>query len=115
MRAIVLAFCLLYTTKAVRELATGLPILRIARREGPRTIVITDLGAAYAEPYGKASIQYSTTTLLSMLGYIGVIIWPTQLAVCIFGWLMMYLGLQLILVRLYDPKAITVEDHETQS
>jgi hypothetical protein len=45
-----------------------------------------------------------------MLGYLGVIVWPTQLSVCVFGWLMMYLGLQLILVRLYDPKAIMVED-----
>jgi len=67
---------------------------------------------AYAEPYGKAILQYSGTTLLSMLGYVGVIVWPTQLAVCIFGWLMMYLGLQFILVRLYDPKAIMVENRE---
>lgn|GEM_PF-2818785 len=112
LRAMVLALGLFYTGKSIREIAIGLPILRIARREGPGTIVATDLGMAYAEPYGKAILQYSGTTLLSMLGYVGVIVWPTQLAVCIFGWLMMYLGLQFILVRLYDPKAIMVENRE---
>lgn len=110
LRIVVLAFGIFYTVKSLRELSQGVRLRRIARRQGPRTIVITDLGAAYAEPYGKASVQYSATTLLSMLGYVGVIVWPTQLSVCIFGWLMMYLGLQLILVRLYDPKAIMVED-----
>jgi hypothetical protein len=115
LRAIVLVFAIFYTIKSVRELSQGMRLRGIARREGPMTIVVTNLGAAYAEPYGKASVQYSATTLLSMLGYVAVIVWPTQFTVSVFGWLMMFLGLQLILVRLYDPQAMTVKKNEDKS
>lgn len=52
-----------------------------------------------------AEEQYSLLTLLSLLFYIPVIWWPSQKSVCIFGWSLTFLGMQMILMRLYAVDA----------
>jgi uncharacterized membrane protein len=113
LRLVILLFGIFYTQKSLRELKHGFDLRRLDRQGVITTLV--PQGLVWTGPYAKAVIMYSSLTLASMVAYLGVFVYPTQFALCIFGWVLTFFGMQFILARLYTDDPIQPAQEESIS
>lgn len=100
LRCAVIVFGLIYTIQSIASLVQSTWLLRRAKAG---EVVFKHKNGIwyYTERFAKGTRQYAWTTLASMLAYVAVFVWPTQYAMCWFGWGLLYLGMQMILWQLY--------------
>ncbi|HTD37672.1 MAG TPA: hypothetical protein VK669_09165 [Candidatus Limnocylindrales bacterium] len=102
LRVITLMFALFYLFQAVNRMRYAWNLRRQSRPGG--TMTLPNRGT---DPVGfraaDAKMHYATLTLVSLIFfYIPVILWPSQKSVCIFAWGLTFIGMQMILTRLYS-------------
>lgn len=99
LRLAAIAFLVVYTIVAAYHIREGLLWRKQIRMVNP---AIFHAGNAHdAKMYAKQTLAYGTWTLISMIAYIFVIWRPTPLTVFVVSWVMLFVGLQVILGRLY--------------
>jgi hypothetical protein len=112
LRVIVLAFGVYYIQLAFQQLILARK-LWLCHTDGEEIVTINPDGvprSVACGPYAKALVQYVFWTLVSILGYVAIFVWPTRFAMSIFTWTILYVGMQMVLIRLYTAIDVSIDN-----
>jgi len=110
LRLVVLIVFSFYLIRTTNELAVALTLWR--KSDHGATDTVLPSGIFPTSLLVRTSVRYCVYNYLTLVFYCFVILWPTQKVVSIFAWSALFLGMQMLLTRLYGTDDQPTFDRE---